>query len=365
MRIAMVVATSTGGVGGHVRSLCRGLVIRGHHVVVAGPASTADRFGFTAAGARFVVVDIGAGPRPTGDAAAVVRLRRLLRGADVVHAHGVRAGALCALAGLAPLIVTLHNAPPQCDGPLAALFPALERVVAWRADTVLGVSGDLVERMRRRGARRLGRAVIAAPPQGEPSRPVARVRAELGASQRRPVLLVIARLAPQKGLDILLEAAQALTGRTPVPLVAVAGDGPLRPELAAAVARRGLPVRLLGHRRDIADLLAAADVFVLPSWWEGPSLVIMEALRAGLPVVATRVGALAELYAGVARLVPSGDAAALADAIRRVLDEPGLADRMRQGSLRRAATLPGEDDAVEAALAHYRRLAHSAAARSS
>lgn len=357
MRIALVLGTSSGGVGGHVRSVAAGLAARGHRVAVLGPEGTGERFGFAAAGARFAPVDIGAEPRPLHDLAAVARIGGMLRGAEVVHAHGVRAGALCALSGARPLVVTVHNAPPRAGGARALAYPALERAVALRADAVLGVSRDLVRRMAALGARGTGLAVVAAPPLPAPRRPRAQVRAELGAAPDRPLLLTVARLAGQKGLDVLLEAAGELGAREPAPLFAVAGGGPLRGPLQERIDAAGLPVRLLGHRSDVAELLAAADAFVLPSRWEGPSLVVMEALRAGLPVVASRVGGIADLYEESALLVPPGDAAELARAVRRVLDEPGLAERLSAAAPAAAAALPGESDAVDQLERVYRSVA--------
>ncbi|ASU84594.1 glycosyltransferase family 1 protein [Nocardiopsis gilva YIM 90087] len=356
MRVALVIGTSSGGVGNHVRSLSEGLVARGHRVAVIGPPETGEHFGFAATGARFAAVDIGALPRPGTDVVAAAKLSGLLARADVVHAHGIRAGALCALAGAAPLVVTVHNAPPELSGPRALVFPALERVVARRADVVLGVSSDLVDRMRSRGARRVLPAVVTAPPMPAARTSRAQVRAGLGISDARPLLLVVARLAAQKGLEVLLDAASMISagpdepaaraaGAEP-PLIAVAGDGPLREALSQRIDAEDLPVRLLGHRSDIPDLLAAADMFVLPSLWEGPSLVIMEALRAGLPVVATRVGGIPDLYEDVALLVPPGDAVALADGATRVLGDPGLAAKMRADAARAAERLPTVEDTL-------------------
>ncbi|MDA2808113.1 glycosyltransferase family 4 protein [Nocardiopsis suaedae] len=356
MRIALVLGTSSGGVGNHVRSAARLLAGRGHRVAVLAPSEVGGLFAFDRVGARFAPVEIGAGPRPLRDAAAAARLSGLVSGADVVHAHGVRAGAMCAAAGAAPLAVTVHNAPPEVSGPRALAYPALERVVALRADAVLGVSGDLVERMRALGARRTARAVVAAPPLAPPERPRKRVRAELGVGPDRPLLLVVARLAAQKGLEVLLDAVPKAVAGGARPLVAIAGEGPLRPELERRIREGGVPVRLLGHRTDVADLLAAADAFILPSRWEGPSLVVMEALRAGLPVVATRVGGIADLYEDCALLVPPGDPGALAAAVRRVLDEPGLAGRMSARAHEAAARLPTEEDTADQLEALYGRL---------
>ncbi|WP_460858882.1 glycosyltransferase family 4 protein [Nocardiopsis coralliicola] len=358
MRIAQVVATSSGGVGTHVHSLTRELVARGHRVAVLGPAATEERFAFTGAGAAFRAADIGAVPRPLHDAAAAAALSGPLAGADAVHAHGVRAEALAALAGARPLVVTLHNAPPG-DRRGAAAYRLLERWTAVRADAVRGVSSDLVGRMRALGARRTALELAAADPPAPPRRPRAAVRTELlGPHGYRPLLLTVARLAPQKGLDVLLDAAaKADAAGPPHPLFAVAGDGPLRRVLADRIAAEDLPVRLLGHRADIADLLAAADGFVLSSWWEGPSLVVMEALAAGLPVVSTRVGGIADSYAGAALLTPPGDAAALAAAVRRVLTEPGLADRLGDTALTRAARLPGAEAVADQAEGVYVQVA--------
>ncbi|SIO85971.1 glycosyltransferase family 4 protein [Nocardiopsis sp. JB363] len=355
-RIALVVGTSTGGVGRHVRSLGEGLLRRGHRVAVVGPPEVEREFGFAEAGMRFSPVRVGRGPS-WSDPGAVLRLRALLGGADVVHAHGLRAGAMCALAGARPLVVTAHNAPPRAEGPLAAAYPALERIVALRADVALGVSGDLVERLRAAGAGDARMAVVAAPDTGRALKGREETRGDLAVPPERPLLLTVARLAEQKGLDTLLEAAPAIADRVPEPVVAIAGDGPLWGELHDMAAEMDTDVRMLGRRGDVADLLAAADVFCLTSRWEGPSLVIMEALRAGLPVVATRVGGIPDLYAGTVLMVPPGEPEAFAAAVGRVIDDPGLAADLRARSRETARALPTEDDAVESVCSIYKAVA--------
>ena len=110
----------------------------------------------------------------------------------------------------------------------------------------------------------------------------------------------------------------------------------------------------LGHRDDVADLLAAAAVFVLPSRWEGQPLILQEALRAGAAIVATRVGGIPDLVGeDAALLVAPGDAPALAAAVSAVLTDVALASRLRTAASRRGAALPTADDAVAAALAAY------------
>ena len=170
----------------------------------------------------------------------------------------------------------------------------------------------------------------------------------------RPLVLAAGRLAPQKGFGTLLEAAARWRDIRPEPLLVIAGEGPLAAELKSEAARLGLDARFPGHRDDLPALLAAAAVFVLPSVWEGQPLILQEALRAGVPVVATRAGGTPALTGeDAAVLVPPGDARRLADAVRAVLTDEVLAARLRQAAAARALTLPDEDAAVAAAIAEY------------
>jgi glycosyltransferase involved in cell wall biosynthesis len=167
-------------------------------------------------------------------------------------------------------------------------------------------------------------------------------------------VLAVGRLAPQKGFGVLLEAAGAWRDLDPMPLVVIAGDGPLAGKLRAQAAALGVAAVFLGHRDDVPARLADASVFVLPSQWEGQPLVLQEALRAGTPVVAARVGGVPGVTGeDAALLVPQGDARALAAAVRSVLTDAPLAARLRAAAATRAAALPAEADAVTAALDAY------------
>ena len=135
-------------------------------------------------------------------------------------------------------------------------------------------------------------------------------------------------------------------------VVAVAGDGPLAAELQAAAPG----VRWLGARDDVADLLIAADVVVLPSVWEARSLTAQEALRAGRPLVATAVGGLPALVGDGAVLVPPGDAVALGLAVRRLLDDPAAAAAVAARGRAVAASWPTEQDTVNQVAALYAEL---------
>ena len=341
--VVFVLGSSAGGVGRHVVQLCAGLRGGGVDVRVAAPAETLRRFDF---GVPTTAVEIGASLDPGRDLRAVLGLRRALHAAPgaLVHAHGVRAGLVAALAvgRRAPLVVTLHNAVLGA-GPRARLGLAVLRVVCRRADVVLGVSGDLVQIAGALGARKTDRALVPAPepPPGDPGRG----RAVLGEG---PVVLAVARLAPQKGLLTLLDVAARLTrGR-----IVVVGDGPLHDELAARIRDEHLPVTLAGRRDDVADLLAAADVALSTSLWEGQPVFVQEALRAGVPVVATDVGGTAEVTGDAAVLVPVGDPGALAEALEALLGDPAARAERGRRSAARAAQLPGAD----AALAQVREI---------
>jgi len=388
MKVAFVLGTSTGGTGRHVRMLAAGCAARGMPAEVFGPAQTDRDFGFSAVTrVGFTAVDIADRPRAGRDVAAIRRLRRLLRAwrPDVVHAHGLRAGALTAIAAAfvrpsaydagPALIVTVHNAP-AAGGVTGAIYRVLELIVARRADSVLCVSADLEQRMRAAGARRVTHAPVPAYPlpalagvsAPEPARGTTpgppRKPAVLDVGPDRALVLAVGRLAAQKGFGTLLEAASRWRDIKPEPVLVIVGQGPLEAELKKQAAALHLDARFPGHRDDVPALLAAAAVFVLPSVWEGQPLILQEALRAGVPVVATRVGGTPELTGeDAALLVPAGDPDRLADAVRAVLADPALATRMRQAALDRARALPSSDDAVASALAEYARAAKSRAAR--
>lgn len=356
MRIALVLGTTAGGVGRHVHGLVTEFLTRGHDVVVAGPTSAEERFGFAEAGARWVPVPLGDRPRPGRDTAAIGALRAVVNGADLVHGHGLRAGSAACLAAVGsstPVVVTLHNAAPS--GRITSrVYAVLERIVAHRATAVVAVSADLLVRQRELGARTFGIAVIAAPrpPAHLPDRHT--VRAALDIPDGRSMAVCVARLAPQKGLGLLLDAVARVRD---LPLeVVVAGDGPARPALSERIAAEGLPVRLLGQRQDIPELLAAADVVVSSSLWEGQPISLQEALQVGAAIVATDVGGTAAVLGSAGLLTAPGDAAALAAGIRLVVTYGSERDRLRSHAFERAAELPDEADAAVAAITLYERV---------
>lgn len=351
MRIVMVLGDSTGGIGTHVASLSRALLAAhrpdspGGNAELAlwAPPATLERPALAS------LADRGARLAPVER--RWWRQRGLLDEADIVHAHGFhaasRAVALMRRRARVRLVSTWHNLPPLEPAASRIAGRGIAGLVAHGSRLSLGASSDLVAVAIALGARDARVCEVSAPPLPDPVRSRDEIRALLGIDG--PMALSVSRLAPQKNLGLLLESWQQLVARWRVvdpdarpPTLVIAGGGPVEAELRARVDSAGLPVRLLGQRDDVADLLAAADVAVSSSDWEARSLVAQEALRAGVPFVGTAVGGVTGLVGDAGILVPSHDADALATGIMTVLTEPAVAARLRMAGPARAAEWPDE-----------------------
>ena len=167
------------------------------------------------------------------------------------------------------------------------------------------------------------------------------MRQELGLTAEQPVIIVLGRLAANKGQRYLVEAAPAILMRFPNAHFVFAGNPAGRADLDQRICALGLErhFSLIGFRSDVVNLLRSSDLFVLPSLAEGFSLSIVEALAAGLPVIATRVGGAAEIIEDGRNgfLVPPADVEALGQAVLRVLSlEAPERDKLRQAALETA-----------------------------
>lgn len=358
LRTVQVLGGGSAGSSAHVRSLAAGLVARGVRVSVCAPDPLERMYDFRGCGADHVPV------ARRGDPVSLGALRAACATADVVHAHGLHAAVRAAIAlggQRVPLVVTWHTRV-HADGARDHLLRLLERRAVRAATVVLGASSELVDRARERGARdaRLASVAFPAPrripvPDDDVEDAEGKARAELGAVGR-PLLMAVGSLVPDRGYGTLLDAARAWRRLDPVPLLVIAGEGRERADLQWRIDREGLPVSLVGRRDDVSSLLAAADIALLPSRWEARSPLAQEALRLGVPLVATAVGAVPELVGDAAELIPYGDAPALADTVTRLLADPGRRAELASAGRARAATWPTEDDTIAHVLSVYDEL---------
>ncbi len=201
------------------------------------------------------------------------------------------------------------------------------RLLASGVDRYIAVSRDVADELAERfgwpaAKIEVGYNAVEIDRFGDPPPPG--LREQIGGDSARPLVLTPARLDEQKGHPVLLRAAAELPG---VDFV-LAGEGPERPALEALAAELGIAERVhfLGYRDDIPQLLAACDVFALPSLYEGSSLAVLEAMAARRPVVSSAIGGTDELIddGGDGLLVAPGDAAGLTSALRRLLSDPEL-----------------------------------------
>jgi glycosyltransferase involved in cell wall biosynthesis len=340
--------------GGEVQAflLMDGLARCGHRNRLLCPPGSAA----AAAAARRGIETAAVAMRGDLDLLAVPRLAAAMRGADLVHLHTGRAawlGGLAAYRAGLPAIVTR-----RMDRRISRGWRT--RFIYQRASRrVAAIAPAIIAQLVAAGVPRQRIALIPSavdPERVRPRREPAAVRDALGAAATDLVLLSAAALVPRKGLDVLLDALAALAHRGARPRLWVAGDGPERAALAARAARLGVAAQVawLGQRDDIGDLLAAADVVVLPSRAEGLGVAALEAMAAARPVVASAVGGLAEAVVDgrTGLLVPPGDAVALAHALARLLHEPAL--RAALGGAGPARV--GEGFLAEQMVAAYERL---------
>ena len=259
----------------------------------------------------------------------------LLRdGVDVVHTHmfgsNVWGTVLGRLSGV-PVVVAHEHTWSFQGRPLRRFLD--RELVARLADVFVAVSGE--DRRKMIEVEGVDPAKIRLIPNGIPSPANGAggdVRAELGIEPGAPVLGVVCELRAQKALEVLFEAAALLLAEFPTLKVLVAGDGPERAWLEEGARRLGVAdtVLFLGIRRDVPAVLAAVDVAVLSSDYEGSPLSVMEYMAAAKPVVSTRVGGVPELVQEDVHglLVEPRDPEALAEAVARLLRDPALAKRL-------------------------------------
>jgi glycosyltransferase involved in cell wall biosynthesis len=279
---------------------------------------------------------------------AIARLVRLLRREriSILHAHcfdPTAIGLVAARASGVEFIFTRHHSNHHVR--LGKKWHT--RIDGWsarHANHVIAVSGDTRRIMTDiEGVPQSNITVVynGMEPLPAPSAEhVAKLAQEL-AIDDGPVILMLARFHPEKGHIHLLEALPEVNSRLGPVTVLLAGDGPYRKEIERYVVDKGLShiVRFLGQRTDVSDLIELSSLVVLPSLAESFGFAVLEAMSLGKPVVASRISGIPEVVdeGKTGLLVAPGDPAALADAICRILESPGLGNALGEAGKQRAA----------------------------
>jgi glycosyltransferase involved in cell wall biosynthesis len=356
----------------HVLSLCTGMAERGFESELACPGDSDLVHDALEAGIAVHPVPIVGPLNPLRDPFAVLALAEVIRERRpaIVHAHGSKAGLIARLAvriaGNPPVVVTVHS--HVLYGGISPLmrwvYLHLERWLTRRTARVIAVSGALAAELTGVFELPADKVVMIhngldlAPYLGAGSRDA--VRARLGLPLDAFVYGIAARFAPQKGLDAFVAAAAPVLEADPGSWLVMAGDGPLLESVRAQARKTRVANRVVfpGFETDVPGLLSALDVYVNSSVSEALGIGTIEAMAAGLPVVATAVGGTPEVVEdGVTgTLVPGGRAKPLTDALLAMGKDSAARKRMGAAGRERAIAEFGLDGMLDRTAAVYREV---------
>lgn len=376
MRIMLSgVAIEGGGAEQVIQDLARGLAERGHDVMIAFLESTEDIVPeLEALGIRcerlLPRTQLAASPLADFNPTCALGFRRLVKDfrPDIWHSHVPRPTLWASLA-----LRTLRRRPPfvYTEHSIQDIYPSwarsVYRVFLPMVNAVICVSdasrSSFVSRWRRCASpQRIWNGIR--PERINSLADTRTVRAALGARHGAPLVCNVANVTFHKGHDVLVAAMDLVHARLPDAQCWIAGSMEHEPATVDAVrsmiAERSIDdvVKLLGRRRDVPDLLHAADVFVLSSRQEGFPITILEAMAAGKPIIATDVGGCSEAVVDgeTGLIVPPEDPHALAEAILTLLNDPERARRMGEAGRQRVVAEFTVDRMVEQHLEVYERL---------
>ncbi len=362
--LQVITTIDVGGAETHLLSLCRGLVGDGHrvHVVYLKGAGTLHP-AFAQLGIRPEKMAL---ERPAQLPACVFRLYRHLRRHrySLVHTHLLKAnfaGSIASrMAGNPRVLASKHNDEPQLLQPLIA---RLHRYSSKLDRGVICISRHVLEHTVRHGGvdPRKCHVVHYGVEEAAAAADEGSLRAELGLGASTPVIACVARLVPRKGHVHLLAAMEKIVDERRDAHLGIVGDGPERTDRERRCRERGLEahVHFLGERLDVPRLLGQIDVFVLASEAEGLGRVILEAMAAGKPVVASRVGGIPEMVVDgeTGFLVTPGDSRELAERILAILADRERAAEFGRAGRRRVEQRFSMRSMMDQTLAIYRAVA--------
>lgn len=353
VRVLQVIRPAVGGMKAHMLQIATGLASYGFDAEVACPGDS--DLVQDAMERNLLVHPVGiAGPlHPVRDPLAVLALKDVIRERKpaLVHAHGFKAGLIARLAarlaGRVPVVVTVHNHVLYRDiSPFTRWrYVTVERWLSGMTARIITVSDSLRDELigeygiPSRLITTVHNGLDLSPFLGLADKRAARVR--YGVPADALVFGLAARFAPQKAMDVLVEAAVPVLERVEGAVLLLAGDGPTLEAVRVIARKTAVRDRILfpGYETDVPGLLAALDVYVSSALSEGLPLATIEAMAAGLPVVSTAAGGTPEVVedgvTGV--LVKPGEAGPLGDAMLRLAFDP--ATRIRMGEAGRARAL--------------------------
>jgi glycosyltransferase involved in cell wall biosynthesis len=368
LSILLIVESSAGGTGRHVLDLAEGMLKRGHRVCLAHSTLRIDeRFRQRLASMpqlRCLALPMRISPHPA-DVLSVRAIRRLFNQAgpfDIVHGHSSKGGALARLVAIgsgAKAFYTPHglnSMDPGMSLPARLLYLSIERTLSMLTDGIITVSP---EEERAASAAGIGRGRTHTIPNGLESLQLParkQARHELNLTEDDLVIGFVGRLVEQKSPDVLIRALAQVAPIVPAVRLAMVGDGPLEHSLRRLSNSLGVDANILWlGARDARQVLSAFDVFALPSRKEGLPYVILEAMAAGLPIVATSSAGVELLVeqASNGLVVPPGNEHALAQALIDVLQKPAMLARFGKASRKRVERFT-VDAMVDGTLGFYR-----------